>query len=199
MRVRIQYHFVLLLAFAVISTALAAAQTAPTGDKPLRAELALDYSYIRSNAPPGGCSCFNLNGGSATFAWSLKPAGAFALVGDLSAAHASGISGAGYDLTLSAYTVGARYRPRIGHSPLQPYGQVLLGAARSSGSLVSGQIATNASAAFAANVGGGVDLRASKRFSVRLAEADYLVTTIDNGVNNHQNNLRISSGIVFRF
>jgi peptidoglycan-associated lipoprotein len=76
---------------------------------------------------------------------------------------------------------------------------VLLGAARSSGSLVSGQIATNASAAFAANVGGGVDLRASKRFSVRLAEADYLVTTIDNGVNNHQNNLRISSGIVFRF
>jgi peptidoglycan-associated lipoprotein len=199
MRVRIQYHFVLLLAFAVISTALAAAQTAPTGDKPLRAELALDYSYIRSNAPPGGCSCFNLNGGSATFAWSLKPAGAFALVGDLSAAHSSGIGGAGYDLTLSTYTVGARYRPRIGHSPLQPYGQLLLGAARSSGSLVSGQIASNASAAFAANVGGGVDLRASKRFSVRLAEADYLLTTIDNGVNNHQNNLRLSSGIVFRF
>jgi peptidoglycan-associated lipoprotein len=187
----------LLLAFAALSTAAAVAQTAAI--RPQRAELALDYTYLRSNAPVNGCTCFNLNGGSATFAWSLKPAGAFALVGDLSAAHSSGISGAGYDLTLSAYTVGMRYRPRVGQSRLAPFGQLLLGVAHSSGSLVSGQIASNASAAFAANLGGGLDLRAGHRFSLRLAEADYLVTTIDNGVNNHQNNLRLSSGLVIRF
>jgi peptidoglycan-associated lipoprotein len=201
MRIRNQYSFALLLACAVVSTASAVAQApvqpAASSEKHLRAELALDYTLLRSNAPPGGCSCFNLNGGSATFAWPLKPASQFALVGDLTAAHASGISSAGYDLLLSTYTVGARYRPRLGHSPLEPFGQVLLGAAHTSGALVSGQ--TNAGAAFAANLGGGLDLRANQRFSFRLIEADYLVTTIDNGVNNHQNNLRISSGFVVRF
>jgi peptidoglycan-associated lipoprotein len=202
MRIRNQYSFALLLACAVVSTASAVAQTpaqpAAASEKHLRAELALDYTFVRSNAPPGGCECFNLNGGSATFAWSLRPAASqFALVGDLTAAHASGISSAGYDLLLSTYTVGARYRPRLGHSPLEPFGQLLVGAAHTSGSLVSGQ--TNAGAAFAANLGSGLDLRARQRISFRLIEADYLVTTIDNGVNNHQNNLRLSSGFVVRF
>ena len=36
-------------------------------------------------------------------------------------------------------------------------------------------------------------------FSARLAEADYLLTTFDNGTNNHQNNLRISAGVVIHF
>jgi peptidoglycan-associated lipoprotein len=35
---------------------------------PPRAELALGYTYMHSNAPPCGCGCFNLNGGSATVA-----------------------------------------------------------------------------------------------------------------------------------
>jgi len=165
----------------------------------VRSELALNYSYVRSNAPPGGCACFNLNGGSATFAWALKPKGEFALVGDVTTAHAGGITSSGYGLTLSAYTVGVRYRPHIGHSPLHPFGQVLVGLAHSSESLVETPGVANASAAFAANLGGGVDLRSNNHFSFRLAEADYLVTAIDNGVNNHQNNLRMSTGVVLHF
>ena len=31
------------------------------------------------------------------------------------------------------------------------------------------------------------------------ADADYLLTTVDNGTNNHQNNLRISAGVVVNF
>jgi hypothetical protein len=54
-------------------------------------------------------------------------------------------------------------------------------------------------AAFAGNFGGGLDLRVTHRFSVRLVEANYLLTTFDNGTNNHQNNLRISAGAVIRF
>jgi peptidoglycan-associated lipoprotein len=142
----------------------------------------LDYSYLRSNAPPGDCGCFNLNGGSATFAWTLKPEGHFALVGDITAAHAGSISSSGYDLTLSSYTVGARYRFKVPQPSLQPFGQLLVGIAHSSGSL-----------------GGGLDLRANRRFSVRLVEADYLLTTFDNGTNNHQNNLRVSAGVVMHF
>lgn len=205
MRIRNQYSFAFLLACAVVSTASAVAQApaqpAAATEKPLRAELALDYSYLHSNAPPGGCGCFNLNGGSATFAWAPKPGGSIALVGDITADHAGSISSSGDSLTLSAYTLGARYRQHIGHSPLQPFGQVLVGFAHSSGSLVGGQspAASNAGAAFAANIGGGLDLRANRRFSFRLIEADYLLTTFDNGTNDHQNNLRISAGVVVHF
>jgi peptidoglycan-associated lipoprotein len=206
MRLWINYTFVLSLTIAAVSSAPAAAQDKPPSDKPARAELALDYTYLRSNAPPGGCGCFNLNGGSATFAWTFPPAssarlGSFALVGDVTAVHAGAITSTGYSLTLSAFTAGLRYLPRVGHSTWQPFGQVLVGAAHSTGTLVEGQspATANAGAVFAANVGGGLDLRASRRFSIRLIDADYLVTTFDNAVNNHQNNLRIGAGLVLFF
>jgi hypothetical protein len=89
----------------------------------------------------------------------------------------------------------------VGHSSLRPFGQVLAGVAHTSGTLVQGSnfAAANAGAAFAGNFGGGLDLHASRRFSIRLVEADYLLTTFDNGSNNHQNNLRISAGMVLHF
>ena len=209
MRLRIESTFALLLTFAAVSATPGIAQAPaqppaqPASDnsaRPLRAELALSYSYLRSNEPPGGCGCFNLNGGSATFAWPVKP-GSFTLVGDVTVAHAGTAAASGESLTLSAFTAGARYLPKLGRSPVQPYGQTLVGVAHSSGTLVQGAnpAAANAGAAFAANLGGGLDLRVSPRFSVRLIEADYLVTTFDNGTNNHQNNLRIGAGVVVRF
>jgi peptidoglycan-associated lipoprotein len=209
MRIRIKTTSALLLAIAVASTALAAAQapvqSPAAAAPPLRYELAIGYSYLRSNAPPGGCGCINLNGGSASFAWAVKPGGALALVGDITAAHAGSISGSGESLTLSSYTAGARYRLKLGRapkpSPWQPFGQVLVGLAHASGTLVEGQnsLTSNAGAAFAANLGGGLDLGVSRRFSLRLIEADYLVTTFDNNVNDHQNNLRLGAGLAVHF
>ena len=200
---RVSFRVLLLaLSAAIVCSATthgARAQQAPAVQTEPRAELAADYSYLRSNAPPGGCGCFNLNGGSVTFAWRLKPS--FALVGDFGIAHAGSITPAGYDLTLSTYTAGLRYRTRLGHSSLHAYGQVLVGVAHSSGALVDGDspAVSNAGAAFAAKVGGGLDLKVSRRFTLRLIEADYLATTFDNGTNNHQNNLQVSAGIVLRF
>src|ERR1035441_10481891 len=110
MRTNIQARLALLLAIAAVSTAPAAhAQGKPPADSP-RIEVALDYSYLHSNAPPGGCGCFSMNGGNAAVAVPLKSS-AFALAGDLTAAHGSKISNAGFDLTLTAYTVGLRYKP----------------------------------------------------------------------------------------
>jgi peptidoglycan-associated lipoprotein len=202
--IKITIALFLLLPIAAVSVRPALAQNAaqpstPPKD-PLRAELALNYGYLHSNAPPGGCGCFNLNGGSADFAWAIKP-GSWALVGDVVSAHAGNVSAAGYGLTLSAFIAGVRYKPPFGHSSLHPFGQIMVGAAHSSGTLVQGSNAgsANAGAAFAANVGGGLDLNASRRFSIRLVEADYLVTTFDNGVNNHQNNLRLGAGVVVHF
>lgn len=204
MRIRIIAQIASILTVAVVSTcsASAYAKDAPANDSAGRPEIALDYSYLRSNAPPAGCTCFNLFGGSATFTWPLKlDKGQFALVGDITAAHANGISSGGYSLTLSSYTVGARYLPHVGRSPLQPFGQVLVGMVHSSGSLVNGGSADvpNANAAFATNLGAGVDIKTGNHIKLRLLEADYLLTTVDNGKNNIQNNLRLSGGVVIRF
>jgi outer membrane immunogenic protein len=200
MRVMIKALSSLLLTIAAVSSAPAVAQSELPADKPLPAELAIDYSFLRSNAPPGGCGCFNLNGGSATFAWPVKP-GKFALAGDITFADANNIDSAAYNLTLSIFTAGVRYLPPVRHSRIQPFGQVLVGGAHASGSLASppNPAYANAGLAFAANVGGGLDLRASRRFSWRIFDADYLVTTFQNGVNDHQNNVRLSSGLVIRF
>jgi peptidoglycan-associated lipoprotein len=165
-----------------------------------RAELALSYSYVHSNVPPGGCGCFSLNGGSATFAWPFG-SGRFELAGDVNVVHAGGVSSQSESLTLSTYTAGTRYLVPVHSSRIQPFGEALIGLAHSSGTLVQGSNpgSANAGAAFAANIGGGLDLRTSPRFSIRLVEADYLLTTFDNGSNNHQNNVRIGAGVVVHF
>jgi peptidoglycan-associated lipoprotein len=200
MRNQFQTPLSFLLAIAAVSafSSVALAQAAPMQEVP-RGELALGYSYVHSNVPPGGCGCFSLNGGNATFAWPIKSSG-FALAGDITIAHGSA-SSTGDGVTLSTFTAGGRYRPREGRSPWLPFGQVLLGFAHANGSLVAGANpgAANADASFAANIGGGLDLRTSPGFSIRIVEADYLLTTFDNGSNNHQNNVRVGAGVVVRF
>jgi len=195
------FPFVLLLAVIAVSAppAVALAQAAPAKDDRPRPELAFGYSYMQSNLPPGGCGCFSLNGGNATFTWPFG-LGKFAAVGDIDAVHAGSASSSGDSLTLATYTAGMRYLPLAGRSVWQPFGQVLLGLAHANGTLVEGVNpgSANAGAAFATNIGGGLDLRANSRFAIRLIEADYLLTTVDNGSNNHQNNIRIGAGIVFR-
>jgi peptidoglycan-associated lipoprotein len=194
--------FVLLLAIAAVSAlpSVASAQPAPVQQDRPRPELALGYSYAHSNAPPGGCGCFSLNGGSATFAWPIG-SGRFAFAGDVNVVHAGDISSESKSLTLSTFTVGGRYMPHFGHSAWQPFSQVLVGAVHSSGSAVDGANpgSSNAGAAFAANIGGGLDYKFNSKFSIRLVEADYLVTTVDNSGNNHQNNIRIGAGLVIHF
>jgi peptidoglycan-associated lipoprotein len=204
MRLWIKYTFVLSLTIAAVSSAPAAAQATPTSDKHGRAELALGYSYLHTNAPPGGCGCFSLNGGSASFAWPVKQ-GRFAFAADIYGGHAGAVLNGGYGLNLTSFTVGARYLPKLGHGEarlsLQPFGEVLVGVAHASGSLVQSPNpgARNASSAFAATIGGGVDQMMNTHVSFRLIQADYLLTTFDNGSNNHQNNLRLSAGLVLHF
>lgn len=165
----------------------------------LRPELDLNYTWVRSNLPPGGCGCFALNGGGAEFAVPLRNS-AFSLAAAFNMTTPNNASPPSTDLTLSSYTVGGRYRPAFS-SRLQPFGEVLVGIAHASGPLVAkpNPASANASLTFASMVGGGVDLRASPRFSVRLVQADYYLTTFDNGSNDHQNNLRLSVGTVFHF
>jgi len=67
----------------------------------------------------------------------------------------------------------------------------------------SGVFATsNSHTAFATAFGAGVDWNVRDRFSIRPLQFDYLLThlpEISNGNNQTQNNLRVSTGIVFHF
>jgi hypothetical protein len=187
------------MARAQATPAVGGARNAQAGDiKPLPFELEGGYTYLRANEPPSSCNCFNMQGGNGTFAWRIKDKG-LGVVGDVAATHAGTIASTGYNLTIMAVTGGLRYQlPMKG---IQPFGQALFGIAHASGTgaQAPNPEAGNAGVAFALNAGGGVDLAVSRRFSVRMFEADYLLTTFDNGSNNRQNNLRISVGAVVRF
>ena len=163
-----------------------------------RAEAALTYTYVHTNAPPSDCGCFSMNGGSGSFAFHFTSN--LAAVGDFGAVHASNIDSSGLDLTLTSYLFGPRYSLPTRGKLLAPFAQVLVGAVHASGGLTptnaSGGPAANA---FAATVGGGVDIRLTHHLSIRALQAEYFVTKLANGVNDHQNNLRINSGVVFRF
>jgi peptidoglycan-associated lipoprotein len=47
--------------------------------------------------------------------------------------------------------------------------------------------------------GGGMDFKLSKLISIRPIQAEYYLTKFPDGLNNRQNNFRLSSGVVFRF
>jgi outer membrane immunogenic protein len=195
MRLRIA----LLLTIAAVSVATEAqTRTVPAaGSGP---DLALQYTYLRANAPVGRCTCFSPEGGSASMSVPL-PGRHFSLTGDLTAGHASGISNGSYDLTLTVFTAGLRFTPGFKMGRLVPYGQILAGGAHAGGSLVSGNTpVNNSNLVFASTAGGGLDLtlHPESRLSLRLVEADYVATLFRNGLNDHQNILRISGGIVIR-
>ena len=85
---------------------------------------------------------------------------------------------------------------------IQPFAHALFGFTRQTlkNDAISGDL-TDTGFAFAA--GGGVDLKAiGSRLSLRLLQADYVLTKFGDGAasgNNTNNNLRISTGMVVRF
>ncbi len=165
-------------------------------------DVALGYTFTHANAPPGGCGCFSMNGGTGSLAWYLNPR--FAMVGEIGAMHASDVPASGQDLTLTTFLVGPRFalvrKSSVGEMKwhtITPFTQVLLGGAHASGSLSGASSGSSNGFAFA--VGGGANLGLNRRFSWRLFQTEYLLTTAPNTVNDHQNSFRLTSGIVIRF
>jgi len=156
-----------------------------------------NYNFVRSNAPPGSCGCFNMNGGNGWFSIGLPYH--FSAVADVGVQYAGNINGSGVDLTLTSYVFGPRYN--FLHSErVHPFAQALVGGSHASGSFSSSSVSASGSAnAFAAVGGGGVDFDLTEHIGVRAIEADYFFTKYTNGTNDHQNNLRIAAGIYIRF
>src|SRR5271157_5987077 len=95
--------FFLLVAFA-LSAASGIAQpnlsARPVQTRQL--ELAFTYNWAHSNAPPGGCGCFNLNGAGLQLALPVGKKG-FNLAGDFAIVHQPDAVTAGNSLTLSTF------------------------------------------------------------------------------------------------
>jgi outer membrane immunogenic protein len=138
----------------------------------------------------------SLNGGSGWAAFNFTRS--LGIVGEIASQHASNISSTGADLTLTSFLAGPRYTwARAGR--FAPFAQVLLGGAHAGGTLAPGGSVLSGSAnAFALIAGGGLDIDLSKHIALRAFEADYYLTHFDNGTNDHQNNLRIAAGVLFR-
>jgi opacity protein-like surface antigen len=181
---------VCLLAFVSLFSVTLSAQDVPKFD------LFAGYSYLRANPGTSGVDGFNLHGGSASIAYNANRW--LSGVADFGGYHSSDILGSGVDGTLATYLFGPRVSYRR-HSEFTPFGQVLIGVAHIGGG--NGLSFSNSNNSFAMALGGGVDAHVTRHFSLRPIEVDYLLTRFNesgNGAQN-QNNLRVSTGVVFRF
>jgi Outer membrane protein beta-barrel domain len=130
---------------------------------------------------------FNLNGWNASLSGYLSRY--FGVSADFSGNYGSpfGVSNKTY-----TYLIGpvARFSNR---SKMTPFGHVLFGGAHLNASSLGIGGSDNA---FSWAIGGGVDVYENSRFSVRLAQADWLRTQF---ADSTQSNFRCSGGVVLKF
>ena len=109
---------------------------------------------------------------------------------EIGAAHAGNVNASGLDLTLTSYLAGPRFYYHRPGARFVPYGQVLLGAVRATGGLAPANSGGSlSSTVFGSTLGGGVELNISRTITLRAAQVEYFVTTFDNQVDGHQNNV----------
>ena len=166
-------------------------------------EVSVDYAYLRSiSSGPGGS--FNTNGASASAVWNLKPQLSFwnvkprlSLVADLGGYH-FGSQYQGVDGRLLTYTAGPRMTFFKESRRWTPFGQLLLGGGRVSGSTTGLTAAENG---FVLIVGGGLNSRFRPYMDIRVIEVNYMMTRFVRvtGTPGTQNDIRASAGVVFHF
>lgn len=164
-------------------------------------ELFGGYSYLRANTSFTG-EQINLHGASFSAAFYLNRW--LGIVGDVGGYHAGSVVDQ-FSLTLWSYQAGPRVRLR-NDTRFTPYAQFLLGGGHAGGTLYTSSfgpglapIGTNNS--FLYTPGGGVDCRLSNKIGIRIIQAEYLHSEFLNGsvIGHKQNNLRLSTGVVFHF
>jgi len=179
-----------------------------------RFELFLGYSYLRAvPAYAEGNRLVWLNGGSTSLAYNVNRH--WGLVGDFGAYTNSQIHFTGgytgtvdvnnSNVAVTSYLFGPRLSFR-NHDRITPFAQVLFGGVHANLVTLAG-CTVNCTVlpvqdSFAMTAGGGLDLRVHHHFAIRLIQAEYLMTRFTSyttGATGTQNDMRLSSGIVFRF
>lgn len=158
-------------------------------------DVGVTYTYVRYNPGTSDIKSFSMNGGSGSVAVNFR-------------SWLSGVADIGGYSRATPPTLGSRtlvtylFGPRVSinrYGRVTPFGQVLVGVAHAGGRYLTTGGSQNP---FAAAIGGGLDWRWTNHIRVRAAEVDYLLTHFSEVANNYtqvQNNLRVSTGLVFRF
>jgi opacity protein-like surface antigen len=171
------------------------------GQEYSKVDLFTGYSYVRANPsggtlPQGATSqpSFNMNGGEASVAYNVN--NWFSGVFDFAGYRTSQLL-SNPPLKGNMYTY--IFGPRVSYRHLgriTPFAQTLFGIAHGDTYLVGTKTE------FAMTVGGGFDYSLSRHLSVRPIQADYLLTRFEEEFlsgKRTQNNVRLSTGLVFHF
>jgi outer membrane protein OmpA-like peptidoglycan-associated protein/opacity protein-like surface antigen len=157
-------------------------------------EITAGFNYTGANAPPSSCQCFGMEG--AFLASRVPVRNWLDANGRVTAGHASSISNLGQNLTLMTFMAGPAAVFPIRR--FEPFGQILFGGARATGSYFpSGTTSHTSATSFAWAPGAGLDVGLSQRWSLRPLEIAYLHTGFPNGTNNAQRQLQIQAGVTF--
>ncbi|MGA3048465.1 MAG: hypothetical protein ABSD67_17665 [Terracidiphilus sp.] len=166
-------------------------------------DVAVSFTLERADVVPTQC-CFWLKGGGADVAITFwKGLGLAATVnGDQVTNYASG-----YDVNKIAFLAGPRYTHSLWAAPtrdggyknrIQVYGDGLIGEVHAfDGTFPSGTAFKSSAGSVALQTGGGVNMPLSRRFGIRLIEADYVRTVLPNGSANVQNDMRFGFGVTY--
>jgi peptidoglycan-associated lipoprotein len=155
-------------------------------------EVGADYAYVHANAPPSQCGCFSMEGVGGGFA--VNAPHGISLVADIVTAGAKNIDATTQNIRILNFLGGPRFSYRK-HSRFTPYVQALFGRSLE----LSNETFVQNKTGFAVSGGGGVNRTLGKYIGWKIVEADYIYSQIPNALNNRQNDLRITTGIYFRF
>jgi len=180
---------------------------------PPKIEWFVGYSYLRSvPSPSSGNRLAWLNGGSTSIAFNLNRY--LGIVGDFGGFNDTEINLLGTNPSSTPDSSGTVYTylfgPRLSfrkYERITPFVQALFGGVHASEVTLSsctGAACTllPAEDTFAMTAGGGLDIKIHRHFALRIIQAEYLMTKFENhttGASATQNDIRLSSGIVFRF
>ena len=198
---------------AVLVATVLAVWTAAAEDVP-KIGTYLGYEYVRFNSATN-VPAFSANGGGGQFIYNFNRW--ISGVVDLGAVHNGNIHNLQLDSTVANALAGPRLSVRH-WSRVTPYFQVLFGGvyATTSAALLTDVVlpsgvalptgsflrATKAEVGFGMTAGGGIDMKISRHVSFRPIGLDYYLTRLQNlrtGGDDHQSNLRYSTGFTFLF
>ena len=177
--------------FIIAALALALPIIAQAQDSP-RTEIFGGYSYLRLDNDLNDDR--DLNGWNASVNQNIIKWLGFKA--DFSGHYGNSLVllGTGADLNTHLFLFGPQFSLRK-FDRFQPFGHVLFGVVRADvSSFVSGGPSFD-DTAFAMAVGGGLDVKVLDKLSVRLFQADYILTRF---ADDNQSNFRASAGVVLR-
>jgi len=173
----------ILFGFTLLATSVAQAQEGRG------MEVSGQYQYVRIY-PGQGAPSASCQGAGGTFAIDVtKWVG---VVGDVGGCKVTGLPSG-----TSSHELNFLFGPRVAfrnYGRVTPYVQALFGGEKASATITG--FPSTSTNAFAMTMGGGTDVRLTPHLSFRAIQFEYLYTHFSGA---KQNNVRIQSGLVYRF